>query len=291
MATEWSEASHDIKQMVTCSICYDIYKKAKMLPCQHSFCEQCLEKWFNVCGGFNLVCPNCNQNTPVNRVQELPLSLAINELVDLVGISTRRISQTVQKKRRCHHSKRVYLLYSLFFATLSVLVYNVNYICGPINNSCSNTPNHAHLLKVKYEELQQNKTNTLNRLKHVRLRRAEQEKQIREHARETTKRIIEMIKQDELGYLDNLNAYYDELKEDIHQEIRHYDVTQEILTVAMSFTNKLETMKTAIGTDLVCQIHNMTSSLDVQWFSKSALLPELYIGHIALNGSFGDITN
>jgi hypothetical protein len=34
------------KDDVTCSICYNLLSKTKILDCSHMFCSECIENWF-----------------------------------------------------------------------------------------------------------------------------------------------------------------------------------------------------------------------------------------------------
>lgn len=42
---------------IKCSLCHETYNKPKVLPCLHTFCQDCLEKAQEV--GDRLVCPSC----------------------------------------------------------------------------------------------------------------------------------------------------------------------------------------------------------------------------------------
>ena len=36
---------NSIEDNLFCPICYEVYKKPKLLRCLHSFCEKCVKKW------------------------------------------------------------------------------------------------------------------------------------------------------------------------------------------------------------------------------------------------------
>ncbi|XP_002737346.1 E3 ubiquitin-protein ligase TRIM71-like [Saccoglossus kowalevskii] len=71
---------------LVCTVCSERYRNAKILPCLHSFCEQCIHKLVQKSGGKNLPCPVCR------RVHDLPegassvqTNVFVNELVVLLG--------------------------------------------------------------------------------------------------------------------------------------------------------------------------------------------------------------
>ncbi|XP_070566934.1 E3 ubiquitin-protein ligase TRIM56-like [Ptychodera flava] len=84
MATR--EESKLLKEMdenfLICSICSERYKKAKILPCLHSFCEHCLRQLVNKTGKLN--CPMCRRShkVPDGGVVRLSNNRFITELVE-----------------------------------------------------------------------------------------------------------------------------------------------------------------------------------------------------------------
>lgn len=38
-----------INKQMTCSVCLEVFKTPKMLPCLHSFCKECLEEVTKTC--------------------------------------------------------------------------------------------------------------------------------------------------------------------------------------------------------------------------------------------------
>ncbi|XP_070548301.1 tripartite motif-containing protein 3-like [Ptychodera flava] len=77
------------RRFLECSICLDQYKNPKILPCYHSFCQECLEK---MCGkaAEKIACPVCNQQHELpaeGGVQALPNSTILNDLLDFASQS------------------------------------------------------------------------------------------------------------------------------------------------------------------------------------------------------------
>ena len=55
------------KQPLTCTLCLEIFRKPKILPCFHTYCEECLKKLASRCGGHQFPCPSCRKAVPVPR--------------------------------------------------------------------------------------------------------------------------------------------------------------------------------------------------------------------------------
>lgn len=54
MSGAWSQ----LEQLLTCCICLDRYRSPKLLPCQHSFCEPCLDGLVDYARR-QIKCPEC----------------------------------------------------------------------------------------------------------------------------------------------------------------------------------------------------------------------------------------
>ena len=46
-----------LEELVTCTVCLELFKNPKMLPCHHTFCHDCIVKLFEHKN--ELVCPEC----------------------------------------------------------------------------------------------------------------------------------------------------------------------------------------------------------------------------------------
>ena len=55
-----------LDQELQCSICHDMFKDPRMLPCQHTFCLECLEKFSKQGNGITIDCSLCK------RIHDLP---------------------------------------------------------------------------------------------------------------------------------------------------------------------------------------------------------------------------
>ena len=77
-------AAKDVKMatdILSCPVCYQLFKKPKYLPCHHSYCEQCLEK---MQVQSKIICPECRKEAivPPGGVKDLDDNFFINHLVD-----------------------------------------------------------------------------------------------------------------------------------------------------------------------------------------------------------------
>ncbi|XP_022101359.1 tripartite motif-containing protein 3-like [Acanthaster planci] len=90
-------------ELVTCGICFEKYdertKQAKVLPCFHGFCAECLGKL--VRGNSQLQCPVCRREAPVpeGSVQGLPDNFIAKNLKELEHILGR--DETTASSLRC----------------------------------------------------------------------------------------------------------------------------------------------------------------------------------------------
>ncbi|XP_070574206.1 uncharacterized protein [Ptychodera flava] len=79
-----------VENSLTCAICLEEYKNAKILSCFHSFCEKCLIEIVDKNDG-RLECPICRkfEELPKGGVGGLTNSFAINSILEQMKSSTR----------------------------------------------------------------------------------------------------------------------------------------------------------------------------------------------------------
>ncbi|XP_035686045.1 tripartite motif-containing protein 3-like [Branchiostoma floridae] len=63
MAAATSSLGKEIQEELSCSICLELFTRPKMLPCQHTFCEDCLQDHVGVQIAFQ--CPTCELQVKV----------------------------------------------------------------------------------------------------------------------------------------------------------------------------------------------------------------------------------
>ncbi|CAH1244233.1 TRIM3 [Branchiostoma lanceolatum] len=64
MAAAQSSLGEEIREELSCSICLELFTRPKVLPCQHTFCQDCLQK--HVRNKKHLKCPNCRQQVDLS---------------------------------------------------------------------------------------------------------------------------------------------------------------------------------------------------------------------------------
>ncbi|XP_035671515.1 tripartite motif-containing protein 2-like [Branchiostoma floridae] len=103
-----------IREELTCSICLELFTRPKVLPCQHTFCQGCLQDLAGRGGPFQ--CPNCRQQVelPPQEVAGLPDSHIIANLCEMLQTQARLSEETreqPQQENRCsfHPSEEVKL--------------------------------------------------------------------------------------------------------------------------------------------------------------------------------------
>eukprot|EP00058_Branchiostoma_floridae_P017086 XP_002602574.1 hypothetical protein BRAFLDRAFT_81834 [Branchiostoma floridae] len=71
-----------IREELTCSICLELFTRPKVLPCQHTFCQGCLQH--HAGGGVRFMCPNCRRQVRLQRqeVKSLPDNLIAASLCE-----------------------------------------------------------------------------------------------------------------------------------------------------------------------------------------------------------------
>ena len=80
-----AERMKKITNLLTCAVCYEMYKKPKYLSCHHSYCEECIAK---LSKESKVICPECRETstTPPGGVKDLPNNFFINNLMDEVTL-------------------------------------------------------------------------------------------------------------------------------------------------------------------------------------------------------------
>ena len=77
-----------LDELITCVYCQIKYSNPKTLPCQHIFCETCLEKLLpssKTKKQLEIVCPQCSESAdvPQNKVANFPASFVIENLLEI----------------------------------------------------------------------------------------------------------------------------------------------------------------------------------------------------------------
>ena len=71
-----------INSFITCEICQEVFKDPKMLPCNHTFCKICLEKWKTSRNNSDFTCPKCRIICKDTSIETLPSDFKANQFID-----------------------------------------------------------------------------------------------------------------------------------------------------------------------------------------------------------------
>jgi hypothetical protein len=91
-ATMASAAKNCALSLVTCDICTEVFRQPKVLPCQHTFCFDCLQKFCDSCNQqrilriSNFPCPSCRTIThlPPGGLSQFPNDFRVAQICDVI---------------------------------------------------------------------------------------------------------------------------------------------------------------------------------------------------------------
>ncbi|XP_019622778.1 PREDICTED: tripartite motif-containing protein 2-like [Branchiostoma belcheri] len=85
MAAAPSTLGDQIREELSCSICLELFTRPKVLPCQHTFCQDCLKDLARKKARFQ--CPNCRRRVkiPAQGVTGLPDNHLVGSLCDRIS--------------------------------------------------------------------------------------------------------------------------------------------------------------------------------------------------------------
>lgn len=84
-----ASVSDHIGKHGACPLCRGTYQEPRVLPCLHSFCKQCLERYHRQQGSSDrLSCPLCHQETSLNSggIEGFPFRYCISNILDVVSL-------------------------------------------------------------------------------------------------------------------------------------------------------------------------------------------------------------
>ncbi|XP_035663917.1 E3 ubiquitin-protein ligase TRIM56-like [Branchiostoma floridae] len=92
-------------EFLTCCVCQSLYNDPRVLPCLHTFCARCLERWRK--GERQFTCPTCRQQVSLQGtgVNSIPVSFHINRLLDFRAL--RRSEESHACCQMCESGARV----------------------------------------------------------------------------------------------------------------------------------------------------------------------------------------
>ena len=100
-----------LEEQLKCPVCLDTYTNPKILPCHHSFCQECLEKMPKEREArgdtYYLSCPTCRQRAEVPRkgVGAFPVAFHLNNLKDITLSLKNKVSHSPRQVTCKDHNK------------------------------------------------------------------------------------------------------------------------------------------------------------------------------------------
>lgn len=83
------QALQQLEDHLTCSICFDSFKKPRLLNCAHVFCQECIQRLVKPVrrGRSSVTCPFCSKDTalPQGGVVSLQEAFYVNSLAEIQG--------------------------------------------------------------------------------------------------------------------------------------------------------------------------------------------------------------
>ncbi|XP_019616047.1 PREDICTED: tripartite motif-containing protein 3-like [Branchiostoma belcheri] len=94
------ETDLQTEELLTCGICLEDFKTPKLLPCGHTFCQACLERY--VRGAPDMTCPVCRRQVaiPPEGVGALPGNFWVGNVRELLKGQRRERKANVRETRR-----------------------------------------------------------------------------------------------------------------------------------------------------------------------------------------------
>ncbi|XP_067361205.1 zinc-binding protein A33-like [Channa argus] len=89
---------------LSCPVCFDIFTNPVLLSCSHSFCRDCLQKWWREKQTHE--CPVCKK---MHLLSELPLNLALKNLCEAFLLEKDRRGSTQSEDRCSEHLEKLKL--------------------------------------------------------------------------------------------------------------------------------------------------------------------------------------
>ena len=75
----------ELEEEITCAVCHGHYQEAKLLPCMHYYCRECIEKLAERSRGRPFPCPECRKDTtlPSGGAEQLQSAFFVERMKDV----------------------------------------------------------------------------------------------------------------------------------------------------------------------------------------------------------------
>lgn len=103
-AFHWRDLEEDFFH---CSICQDLYKEPKLLPCVHRFCRKCLQKVIKKCLD-TMKCPLCKEkcNIPKTGVDGFKTDFHMKSLLEVIQLQKSLDKEEIRECVDCSKQRK-----------------------------------------------------------------------------------------------------------------------------------------------------------------------------------------
>ncbi len=90
-----------VEELMSCTVCMDIFTSPKLLPCHHTYCAMCLVPLLKTS---TIECPICRKVSSVpNGIEDLPNDFRADQLRDILHNMQRKMEGSVRRCDLCHY--------------------------------------------------------------------------------------------------------------------------------------------------------------------------------------------
>jgi len=95
-----------VEDGLSCPVCYELFENPKCLPCQHTYCEKCLERLQR---GSEISCPECRAEAsiPAGGVKCLPTNYVVGRLLNELSLKKKVTEGQQNKCGKCNDDNPV----------------------------------------------------------------------------------------------------------------------------------------------------------------------------------------
>ena len=99
----------ELEKEITCAVCHGHFERAKLLPCNHYYCEACIEMLAKRAKGEPFNCPECRKETSLlpGGVAELQGAFFVERMKDVYGKMAKAEGKMEALCEQCAGSKSV----------------------------------------------------------------------------------------------------------------------------------------------------------------------------------------
>ena len=94
------DSEHFTDVFLKCPLCFEVLTSPKVLPCQHTFCLDCLQRYVNSKGMvYSLTCHVCNEYAyiPGNEVTNLKDNVMLTSMLEFVRMSKKKKAEQLKE--------------------------------------------------------------------------------------------------------------------------------------------------------------------------------------------------